>query len=164
MHDEHVASLVCTLFHQLTAERRQRLLGKFAEDGLAKLTKLLKLRGAYDEKVAFAEASVVKLQDEEAVNGQADSQDRLCLARIDAGVHILHALDMVLGYVATGRNKPLRVAVLRGLYEQGCSLHDVWANIDEHTQLFGGAVRSDSTRDKQLAAMGDAVRGLLAKY
>lgn len=160
--------MVLTLFHQLADERRQRLLGKFAEEGLVKTTRLLKLRAAYDERVAVAEARVTLSLDEDEGEGEdeegATPEERIYLARVEAGLQTLHTLDTIVGYVATARNKPLRVAILQGLYEQGRSLHDVWASIDEHDKLFSDGARPDKTRDKQLGAMGEAVRALLATY
>ena len=56
--DASVLGIVCTMFHQLVGERRMRLLGKFAEEEMAKLEKLLALRHEYAEKVAAAEAAL----------------------------------------------------------------------------------------------------------
>ena len=63
-YDESLTSLLATLFHELGAERRQRLLGKFAEEGMAKLTKLLELHAAYAERVADAEAAALSFRDD----------------------------------------------------------------------------------------------------
>jgi beta-catenin-like protein 1 len=174
-HDAHVASVLCTLFHQLGDERRQRLLGKFAEDELAKASRLLALRAAYDVRVAEAEAMAEAAapadeeeeddDEEEGDGAQPTAEERIYLARMDAGLPTLLKMDVILGYLATAKAKPLRVAVLHGLYEQGRSLHDVAANIDEDAKVVSGtAGRADPARDERLARMNEAVQALLLKY
>lgn len=56
-HDLHSASCFSTLFNQLSGERRQRLLGKFAEEDMAKLDRLLALHTKYELAIAEAEAN-----------------------------------------------------------------------------------------------------------
>lgn len=173
-HDEHVLSIVATLFHHLTDERRQRLLGKFAEEELAKLTRLLGIRGAYEARVAAAEAAAnAELDEEEAAGGGADdndderpsAEDRIYMARVDGGLHTLHLAETVVGYLAASRVKQLRGAVLHGLYAQGRSLHDVHASIDEYRKVGGSArERSDKARERAFGAMGSEVEALLKKY
>jgi len=172
-HDEHVAAILCTLFHHLADERRQRLLGKFAEDELAKIGLLLGMRGAYDTRVAAAEEAVdEKGEDEEGEDEEGEQpsyEERIHLARIDAGLPTLHMIDTILGYVATSRQKTLRVSVLQGLFAQGRSLHDVAASLEEQSRL-GIAVaasmvaRDDSVRDEQFGRMHDSVKAMLLKY
>jgi beta-catenin-like protein 1 len=164
-HDAHVTSLVCTCFHQLTDERRQRLLGKFAEDEMGKVARVLGMRGAYDARVADAADSVDDGGDEEDDEGDGEYEERLYLARVDAGLGTLHALDTILGYLAAARNKPIRTAVLHGLYAQERSLHDVVASIDEHARIgLGADSRADPARDAAMSTMSDAVHALLRKY
>ena len=172
-HDEHVAGILCTLFHQLADERRQRLLGKFAEDDLAKAERLLALRAAYDERVteaeAVAEAAIdaegeVEEDEEDEEDVKPTAEERIYLARMDAGQATLQRIDVILGYIATAKAKPLRVAVLRGLYDQGRSLHDVAINVDEDAKVTSSVSRPDPTRDERLRKMNDAVQALLLKY
>ena len=179
-HDEHVANLLTSLFHQLTAERRQRLLGKFAEENLEKLTKLLALRGKYDGRVSAAEEAAEAAlgdddeeeaddDDEEADDGaKPTAEERVYLAKVDAGLATLLKVDVVLGYIATARAKALKSAILTTLYEQGRSMHDVAANIDEELKMVAGGEsgdgRADPARDTHLAAMSTAVQAILAKY
>ena len=149
-HDQHVAAMLCTLFHQLTSERRLRLLGKFAEDDLAKIGILLGMRGAYHTRVAAAEEATMEEEEE----------DRY-IARDDAGLTTLHMIDTIVGYVATSRQKQLRGAILQGLYAQGRSLHDVEASLEEEAETAG---HDDTVREEQFGLMRDAVKALLLKY
>ena len=60
------------------------------------------------------------------------------MARMEAGLRTLHLLDSCLGHTVAAKGKglkPLRQLVLQTLYEQGSSLHDVWASIEEHAKL-----------------------------
>jgi hypothetical protein len=172
---------------QLSDERRQRLLGKFMEEDLVKLHKLLALRQAYDARVAEAEdaaemAVAVEGNGEEGEDDEEDqdgedvtAEERVYLARMDAGLGTLHKLDLLLGYIVSARSKPLKTAVLHGLYEAGRSLIDVAASIDEVAKIDAssggsasgsgsGAVRLDPVRDERLAQMSGAVQALCAKY
>ena len=175
-HDEHVSSIICTLFHQLADERRQRLLGKFAEEGLVKAERLLALRCAYDEQVTeaeeAAEASIAAEghEDESGDDNDEDDDDvkptadeRVYLARVDAGLVTLQKIDVILGYLATAKAKQLRQCVMHGLYHQGRSLHDVAASIDEDAKLHVSG-HPDPARDERLSHMGSALQTLLKKY
>ena len=166
-HDDSVCSIVCTLFDELGDERRQRLLGKFAEDDIAKALRTLQLRASYDGRVrtaalaAYQEAQEAgaaeeEEEEEEEEGGEPTMEERIYLARADAGLGTLQKLDTLLGYLATARVKALRVAVLRGLYEQGCSLRDVASTVDEHLKLDGAG----SARDAKRALMLEAVTAL----
>lgn len=172
-HDEHIVGLLCTLFHQLTDERRQRLLGKFAEEDVAKIGVLLGMRGAYHTRVMTAEEAAAETEaggeDGEEEGEQPSLDDRIYLARADAGLPTLHMIDIILGYLATSRQKPLRVAVLQGLYVQGRSLHDVAASIEEQARIglamaAGMVAREDSVRDEQFGRLRETVQVMLLKY
>lgn len=125
-HDAHVVGILGTLFYQLEGEHRQRLLGKFAEEGGAKIETLLAMRGAYETHVGAAEAAAARAVAADVDDGDDDdddderpsAEDRLYLARLDAGLTTLQLIDTLLGFLVTSRAKPLRVGVLQGLYVQ----------------------------------------------
>ena len=121
-HDAHVVGILGTLFYQLEGEHRQRLLGKFAEEGGAKIETLLAMRGAYETHVGAAEAAAARAVDDSDDDDDDDerpsAEDRLYLARLDAGLTTLQLIDTLLGFLVTSRAKPLRVGVLQGLYVQ----------------------------------------------
>ena len=125
-HDAHVVGILGTLFYQLEGEHRQRLLGKFAEEGGAKIETLLAMRGAYEIHVGSAEAAAARAVAADVDDGEDDdddderpsAEDRLYLARLDAGLTTLQLIDTLLGFLVTSRAKPLRVGVLQGLYVQ----------------------------------------------
>ena len=81
---------------------------------------------------------------------------------MEGGLGTLQKVDVLLGYLATAKSKPLRTAVLTGLYTQGRSLHDVAANVDEFAKVE--VERDDSARDGRMGAMVAGVRALLLKY
>ena len=82
-HDESVVSVLCTLFHQLSDERRQRLLGKFAEEDLAKTVRLLALRTAYEERVAAAEEDALEGEDEDEEDEEVGRTPHQPRVRVD---------------------------------------------------------------------------------
>ena len=65
-HDLDTAACVCALFSQLEGERRQRLLGKFAEEDYGKLERLLDMHANYDRTLAEAEAAAADAVEEDA--------------------------------------------------------------------------------------------------
>jgi len=167
-HDEHVAGVLCTLMQQLGDERRLRLLGKFAEDEMAKLNRVLQLRAAYQARVeaaaaAAADAAVEELGDDEDDDDDAAAEGSISAARQLAGGHTLQLLDMCCGYLASSRQKALRQRVLTGLYEGGHSLHDVWEGIQECVANRDEA-KLDAATKRSTAEMSAAVEALLAKY
>lgn len=152
-HDEWSMGLLASLFDQLVDERRMRLLGKMAEEGMSKLDRVLALRSKYAGKLDALE------EDSE------DDDEATYLARVEAGLPTLQLIDLCLGYIATAKAKgckPLRQRVLTGLYEDGASLHDVWANIEESARLEGGG--GEGERGQHFEEMRGAVQALLAKY
>ena len=171
-HDEHVIGILCTLFHQLDGDRRLRLVGKFAEEELRKLHRLLGMRKKYDAHVAAAEDAAMEAvaeegEDEEEEEEAPTAEERVYLAKVDAGLGTLFKIDVLLGYIATARAKPLKRAILHGLYEQGCSMHLVAASIDEELRMVkggGGGAREDPARDSHLATMTAAVQDILSRY
>ena len=163
-YDESLTSLLATLFHELGAERRQRLLGKFAEEGMAKLTKLLELHAAYAERVADAEAAALSFRDDGDDDDDDEAADeRAYLAALEAGSYTLQCAAVCVGYVATAKNKELRQCVMRTLYEQGSSLHAVAARVGEYL-ASAAAGPQDAAMQKSMAAMREALGALLAKY
>jgi len=165
LHDEHCASVLCTLFAQLSGDRRLRLLGKLAEDEMAKLDKLMQLHAKYERLVAEAEAGAAEaLQEEgEEDEGEEDEDDKIYLARMEGGAYTLQLVDMCLGYVSAAKHKGMRQRLLQGLYELGGSLHDVWTNIDEHIKAVDEAA-TDVAEQRQVGEMTAAVQALLQKY
>eukprot|EP00316_Scyphosphaera_apsteinii_P000792 CAMPEP_0119320110 /NCGR_PEP_ID=MMETSP1333-20130426/51482_1 /TAXON_ID=418940 /ORGANISM="Scyphosphaera apsteinii, Strain RCC1455" /LENGTH=558 /DNA_ID=CAMNT_0007326739 /DNA_START=35 /DNA_END=1711 /DNA_ORIENTATION=- len=159
-HDEHFTSVLCTLFAALSGERRQRLLGKFAEDNMAKLDKLLELHIAYSKRVTLAEEGVAEVH----VDDDDDNyEEAVYLARMEAGSHTLQLVDVVLSHIATTKHKGLRQHVLQGLYHRSTSLHEVWSNADEYIKSLA-ASRVDATQKRQLDELSAAVETLLKKY
>ena len=168
-HDEHVAGVLCTLFQQLTDERRLRLLGKFVEDDMAKLVRLLQLRAAYQARVeaaaaAAADAALAEVEDDdEDDEDDEEAAEAVYAARQLAGGYTLQLLDMCCGYLVSAKQKAIRQRVLGGLFEGGHSLHDVWAGIQECVAGRDEA-KQDAATKRQTADMSEAVQALLAKY
>jgi len=167
--DESLLGVLCTLFHQVEGDRRLRLLGKLAEDDMAKLERLLGLRAKYAAKVSGAEEALdaaLAEGEEEDEDEETTDDERLYLARMEAGLPTLQLIDHCLGYVVAAKakgTKPLRQRVLMFLYEAGTSLHDVWATVEEKAKL-STEERADRMRQQHLAEMGEAVKALLDKY
>jgi len=167
-HDEHCASLLVTLLHQLTGERRRRLLGKLAEGDCEKLERLLRLHFSYTERVELAAEAALAVS-EVGRGGEEDEDeldDAVYLARMGAGLRTLQLVDTALCYVAGSRAKPLLGRLLHGLYEGGASLHSVWGNADEHLKTCDGGDEPlpDAAEQRSVSEMGEAVRALLSRY
>ncbi|KAL1521953.1 hypothetical protein AB1Y20_021599 [Prymnesium parvum] len=164
--DESVVGIVSTLFHQLVGERRLRLLGKLAEDGMAKLDMLLRLRHKYAARVAAAEEEMEgAASDEDGEEDELGYDERLYLARVEAGLPCLQAIDHCLAFTCAAKAKgckPMRQRVLLSLYEAGASLHDVWATVEESARL--DVEEKSEAVQRALDEMGEAVKALLSKY
>ena len=123
------------------------------------------LEAEEEAEAALAAEGAPDEDEEEGEEGRPTAEERVYLAKVDAGLSTLAKIDLLLGYLATAKAKPLRVAVLSGLYEQGSSLHAVAEHVDdERKMLQGDGARADTARDTRLAAMSAAVQAILLKY
>jgi len=129
---------------------------------MSKLQKLLQLHRTYAAAVEAAEVAAARESDAEEED-EADAEERAYLARMEAGSYTLQLVDVCLCYAATAKNKQLRQQVLHGLYEDGFSLHDIWANAFDHIKSFG-IDTVDAVQRKQTEELGKEVEKLLQKY
>lgn len=160
-HDLDTAACVCALFSQLEGERRQRLLGKFAEEDYGKLERLLDMHANYDRTLAEAEAAAADAVEEDA--DDEEYEEAIFAARLDAGLSTMQLVDASLGYIATARHKGLRQGVMQGLFERGGSLHAVHERVRELLHSLGEEPLDDLSRQR-LETMCAAVEKLLEKY
>uniref|UniRef100_A0A7S3ABN8 Uncharacterized protein n=1 Tax=Haptolina ericina TaxID=156174 RepID=A0A7S3ABN8_9EUKA len=115
----------------------------------------------YEEVEVEAEADEDEEEEEET-----EDDDKVFMARMEAGLRTYHLIDTSLAYVVSAKGKgckPLVKLVLTTLYEDGASLHDVWASVEEFVKL-NPEQSADQTKQAHAAEMRAGVAALLNRY
>jgi len=130
--EEHIASIVCTLFHELDGAYRQRLLSKFVEGGHVRVDHIVRLRRKYVDKVeAFEERFRAEGGDED------DDEDELFLGRLDAGEYIIQLSTAILGYLIVSGDAALSKRVLTALHADDVPFGDVVETLSKLKESMG---------------------------
>lgn len=130
-------------------------------------------------RVAIAESAALAYGGDPGDDDDDDAlDDKVYLAKSEAGLFTLQLLDAIICLLATSQSKSLRTHILRGLYEAGSSLHDSWANAEEMMQTIfaadeaaaaktpasGGPQGANVAQRRAMASMEEGVKALLARY
>lgn len=138
--DEHLASLLCSLCHELEGSYRQRLLGKFAEKGYDKCASLVAMRQLYSQRVAAFESDFRRghgAAGEGEEDEDEDETDALFLGRLEAGLLTAQMATTVLAYLILSGDSALSRQTLLLLHEADASVQDVSATLAELRDSMG---------------------------
>ncbi|TPX78390.1 hypothetical protein CcCBS67573_g00354 [Chytriomyces confervae] len=111
--DEHVLSILASLFKTSTPENRLRLCIKFSENEFEKVERLLELHEQYQARVHAADMQFERdrIAREEAGgydgDEEVDAADMRYLNRLDKGLFTLQLVDLVAGYLCTQASEDL---------------------------------------------------------
>lgn len=136
--DEHLASVLCSLCHELDGSYRQRLLGKFAEKGYEKCASLVAMRALYSQRVAEFESAFQRERGAgEEEEEEDDETDALFLGRLEAGLLTMQMATTVLAYLVLSGDSALSRQTLLLLHEADTSVQDVSATLAELRDSMG---------------------------
>lgn len=109
-YEEHVISILSSLFQHLMGSTKTRLLSKFEENNFEKVERLIELHFKYLEKIKKVDAEIqLELQTAKA-KGQADDdlamdEDEIYMKRLENGLFTLQLIDYVILEVCVGNVK-----------------------------------------------------------
>ncbi|KAI9336574.1 Catenin-beta-like protein [Obelidium mucronatum] len=102
--DEHVLSILASLFKTAQPETLIRICLKFSENDFEKVERLLELHEQYQAKVVAADQQFERDRaEEEREEGdeELDQEDERYLNRLDKGLFTLQLVDLVAGFLCT---------------------------------------------------------------
>ncbi|KAJ3012777.1 UNVERIFIED_CONTAM: hypothetical protein HDU68_001032 [Siphonaria sp. JEL0065] len=104
--DEHVISILASLFKSSHPENLLRLCIKFSENDYEKVERLLELHEQYQAKVFAADRQFERDRQEEEgerdeEDQELDAEDERYLNRLDKGLFTLQLVDLVAGFLCT---------------------------------------------------------------
>jgi len=161
--DEHIANIVCTLFHELAGAYRQRLLGKFVEKEHAQVDRLISLRHCYLTRVdefeaQYARSRVAPPDDEE--EAAAEEEERF-LGRLEAGEFTVQLCTAALAYLVVSGDRGLSKHVLLRLHDADVPLGDVVDTLRQMRASMGD--RDDGSTVTNNTAKVEALHGQLSR-
>ncbi|CAG8835709.1 35938_t:CDS:2, partial [Racocetra persica] len=100
--EEHIIGIIVSLLKNLpqNSEHRLRLFGKFIENDLEKVDRLLEMRENYEFKVSTVDKEIEEekeaLEDDEI---DVETLDEIYLRRLSAGLFTLQLIDLTIAWI-----------------------------------------------------------------
>ena len=134
-HEEHVSSIMQSLFKNTQGTHRERLVAKFVENDHEKVERLMELHFKYQRKVRAADRQV-----DDYVGVREDEEDReteLFLRRLDSGLFVLQQVDYIIAELYTGPEASITSRIRVLLNQHGDSLTSIKQNLYEYAENLG---------------------------
>lgn len=145
-HEEHVCSIIVSLFKNVRGAQRERLVAKFVENDHEKVERLIELHFKYQRRLREAD----KL-------GKAEEEDEAerYLRQLDSGLYTLQMVDYIIAELYTSSTSSIttRIGVL--LNQHGETLKSVKQTLYEYAENLGD---SNSNTDGQATETSAAVK------
>lgn len=136
-HEEHVLSIIASLFRHCLVPQRQRLISKFIENDLEKVDRLMELHFKYSEKVDTVDAEVEKLrQAEKDVIPEDKLEEEMYLYRLDRGLYILQLIDYIILEISSSGPTPIKQRVVQTLTLRGGTLKSIRQVMREYAGML----------------------------
>jgi len=121
--EEHCISMIAQLFMNLSDVRYARLLRKFVENAFEKVERLIELHDKYYRKLEDAERKYQERKEKGELDDDEDeSAEAVYLRRIENGLFTLQLIAIVIGFVSTANDAPLKERVVQLLHQRDASL------------------------------------------
>ena len=92
-HEEHVCSIIMSLLRNCRGAQRQRLMGKFTENNMEKVDRLLELHLKYLDKVDQVDREIEANKDD---GDDEEDEDAIYIKRLSGGLFILQLVDYII--------------------------------------------------------------------
>ncbi|XP_065185882.1 beta-catenin-like protein 1 [Sycon ciliatum] len=149
-HEEHVCTIVASLFRNLTANTRQRLFNKFKENDYEKIDRLVELHGEYYQKVLMVDRDIDTERRRLGQKVTAENEDEFYLRRLDSGLFSLQSIDYILAEVIVNGESGARPRALKLLSQHGDSVRTLKRTLKELSESIGDADTGNSlTREAE---------------
>ena len=138
--EEHICSIIVSLFKNLQGTHRERLVGKFVENDHEKVERLIELHFKYQRKVKEAERWLQPME------AEGEEEAELYVRRLDSGLFILQMVDLIIAELCTciTSSVPGRVKTL--LNQHRDSLTSIQKTLREQAENLGDE-RAHSAED-----------------
>lgn len=139
-YEEHVCSILTSLFRNLTSAHRSRLVQKFVEDDHIKIDRLIELHFKYWGRVQACDAQIEKQKNAMAVKDEdldESTEEQFYLRRLDAGLFTLQLVDCVIVECCSSGNNSIKARMQTLLNQQGGNMKDIRSVLREYAASFG---------------------------
>lgn len=150
-YEEHVCSIIVSLFRNVRGPGRDRLISKFLESDHEKVDRLMELHFKYLRRV---EAEDERIRRERKLNAEAEAESddlemEAYMRRLDAGLFSLQLVDYIILelYLCAIPSIERRISVLLG--QHGESMGGVRAVVQEYVENMGGEGAEESVQLEQ---------------
>lgn len=133
-HEEHVCSILVSLFKNVPGPQRERLVAKFEENDHEKVERLMELHFKYQRKVREAE-KLVRAGEYPGV--ELGDEAEMYLRRLDSGLYVLQMVDYIIAELCTSSVSSITTRIGILLNQYGDSLTSVKQILCEHAQNLG---------------------------
>ena len=145
--EEHMASIMGSLFKNIQGAFRDRLVGKFLENDCEKVDRLMELHFKYKRRVTLADEVIKR---EKNLHGANDEEDDMAyLSRLDAGLFILQLVDYVLAELYLCSIPAIRTRIQTLLSQHRDTLAGVRMVLSEYAENLGDSGSSDAVKQEQ---------------
>ena len=148
-YEEHVCSIIASLFRNVQGPFRDRIISKFVENDYEKVDRLMELHFKYKRRVTLVDEEVRR---ERRLNPTVETDEmetEIYLRRLDAGLFTLQLVDYVMLelYLCSMPSIQSRVQTL--LSQHRDSLDAVKAVLREYSSNLGDESSSDALKQEQ---------------
>ena len=133
-HEEHVCSILVSLFKNIQGAHRERLVNKFIENDHEKVERLMELHFKYQHRVEEVDKQIEK---EKRMGEEVEDEAELYLRRLDAGLFILQMVDYIIADVCTSPPASISTRIGILLNQHGDSLTSVKRTLLEYADNLG---------------------------
>jgi len=128
--EEHIVSMIVSLFRYLTASTLDRLISKFTERDYEKVDRIIELHEKY--------YNAVKETDKKFQNQELElSEEEIYLEKLDAGLFTLQLTDLVIAFACNytpldGKNTGIKERLQEVLHVRNKSVNEIKVILDEY--------------------------------
>jgi len=140
-HEEHVVSIVASLFKNCKGSHRSRILIKFTESDHEKVERLMELHFKYVDRVNITE---------ERLRNSSMEEDESYLERLSGGLYVLQLVDYIIVDVCANAASSVKQRVHQILNQRKASVNTIRNVIREYAGTLGDE-NEDANNDEQNA-------------
>lgn len=148
-HEEHVISIIASLFRNVQGPFRDRVISKFLENDYEKVDRLMELHFKYKRRVALVDEDVRRERRLNPTIEIEEMETEVYLRRLDAGLFTLQLVDYVMAelYLCSMPSIHSRIQTL--LSQHRDSLDTVKAVVMEYSSNLGDKSSEDAVKQEQ---------------
>ncbi|XP_003386785.1 PREDICTED: beta-catenin-like protein 1 [Amphimedon queenslandica] len=153
--EEHVTSIIASLFRHVSGGGRDRLVSKFVENDHEKVDRLLELHLKYKNKIREVDESIRNERRYRVTTGgdEENEEEMTFLRRLEAGLFKLQLIDYIITELCLSGIPSIRGRVITILGQRGGALVDVVNVMREYVDGLGEENEDEKAEKKRLAEL-----------